>query len=72
MFTQEGQWIPGATFMHSRGGAFTSIGLTRIPDIRITGLALLMHFNPTIYRSEFGANGTSRLVTLQLGEQGGT
>ena len=65
-------WIAGATFTHQRGGAFTAIGLTRIPDIRITGLALLMHFRPTIYQSEFGADGTSRLVTLQLGQQGGT
>ena len=72
VFEQEDEWIAGATFTHSRGGAFTSIGLTRIPDIRITGLSLLMHFNPTLYKSEFGASGTSRLVTLQLGEQGGT
>ena len=72
VFKPVGQWIAGATFTHSRGGAFTAIGLTRIPDIRITGLALLMHFNPAIYRSEFGASGTSRLVTLQLGQQGGT
>jgi len=72
VFNQVGQWIAGATFTHSRGGAFTSIGLTRIPDIRITGLAILMHFNPTIYNSEFGASGTSRLVTLQLSELGGT
>jgi hypothetical protein len=72
VFKPVGHWIAGATFTHSRGGAFTAIGLTRIPDIRITGLALLMHFNPAIYRSEFGASGTSRLVTLQLGQQGGT
>jgi hypothetical protein len=65
-------WIAGATFTHQRGGAFTAIGLTRIPDIRITGLALLMHFNPKIYRSEFGASGTVRFVSLQLGQQGGT
>jgi hypothetical protein len=71
VFEPVGQWIAGATFTHSRGGAFTAIGLTRIPDVRITGLALLMHFNPTIYRSEFGSSSTSRLVTLQLGQQGG-
>ena len=65
--------IPVATFRHQDGnGALTAIGLTRIPDIRITALAILMYYNPTIYRSEFGASGTSRLVTLQLGQQGGT
>ena len=65
--------IAGATFRHQDGnGALTAIGLTRIPDIRVTALALLMYYNPTVYRSEFGASGTSRLVTLQLGQQGGT
>ena len=72
VFEPVGQWIAGATFTHQRGGAFTAIGLTRIPDIRITCLALLMHFNPKIFRSEFGTSDTSRLVTLQLGQQGGT
>jgi len=65
--------IAAATFRHQAGnGALTAIGLTRIPDIRVTALALLMYYNPTVYRSEFGASGTSRLVTLQLGQQGGT
>ena len=65
--------IAGATYKHQDGsGAFTAIGLTRIPDIRITALAILMYYRPTVYRSEFGASGTSRLVTLQLGQQGGT
>jgi hypothetical protein len=65
--------IAGATFRHQDGsGALTAIGLTRIPDIRVAAFALLMYYRPTIYRSEFGASGTSRLVTLQLGQQGGT
>jgi hypothetical protein len=65
--------IAGATFRHQNGnGALTAIGLTRIPDIRVAVLALLMYYGPTVYRSEFGASGTSRLVTLQLGQQGGT
>jgi hypothetical protein len=64
--------IAGATFRHQDGaGALTAIGLTRIPDIRVAAIALLMYYRPTIYRSVFGASGTSRLVTLQLGEQGG-
>ena len=65
--------IAAATFRHEDGsGALTAIGLTRIPDIRVTALALLMYYDPTVYKSEFGASGTSRLVTLQLGQQGGT
>jgi len=64
--------VAGATFRHQSGsGALTAIGLTRIPDVRIAALGLLMYYQPTIYRSEFGASGTSRLVTLQLGQQGG-
>lgn len=65
-------WIAGATFSHEDGGALTAIGLTRIPDIRLTALALLMYFRPDIFRSEFGASDTQRLVTLQLAQQGGT
>jgi len=72
VFKPVGGWIAAATFSHQGGGALTAIGLTRIPDIRVTALALLMYYRPTIYRSEFGASGTSKLVTLQLGQQGGT
>jgi len=65
-------WIAAATFRHQGGGALTAIGLTRIPDIRVAALALLMYYRPEIYRSEFGASDTSRLVVLQLSQQGGT
>jgi hypothetical protein len=68
----ESDFIPAATYKHTGGGALTAIGLTRIPDIRVAALALLMYYHPTVYRSEFGASGTSRLVTLQLGQQGGS
>ncbi|MDG6222072.1 MAG: hypothetical protein QCH99_02280 [Candidatus Bathyarchaeota archaeon] len=64
-------YIPAAVYRNVDGGAFTSIGLTRTPDARIAALALLMYYNPSIYKSEFGASGTSRLVTLQLSQQGG-
>jgi len=73
VFELKNSRIAAATFRHQDGsGALTAIGLTRIPDIRITALALLMYYDPTVYKSEFGASGTSRLVTLQLGQQGGT
>jgi hypothetical protein len=65
-------WIAGATYSHTGGGAFTAIGLTRTPDIRVSVLGLLMYYHPQIYKSEFEAGGTSRLVTLQLAQQGGT
>jgi hypothetical protein len=71
VFNQVGQWIAGTTYKHTGGGAFTAIGLTRIPDIRITVLALLMYYHPILYRSEFTSSGTTRLVVLQLGLQGG-
>jgi len=78
VFQQVGEWIAGATYNHRDPypnglirGSLTAIGLTRIPDIRITVLALLMYYHPTLYRSEFTTSGTSRLVVLQLGLQGG-
>jgi hypothetical protein len=76
IFQVVNNWIAGATFNH-RGsdsnvhGSFTAIGLTRIPDIRLTALGLLQFYRPTIYKSEYGASGTSRLVVLQLAQQGG-
>jgi len=73
IFNLKNSRVPAATFKHQDGnGALMAIGLTRIPDIRITAIGLLMYYNPIIYRTEFGASGTSRLVTLQLGQQGGT
>ncbi|MGQ9460206.1 MAG: hypothetical protein ACUVRA_03120 [Candidatus Bathyarchaeaceae archaeon] len=70
------QYCSAATFSHNGGGALTAIGLTRIPDIRVTALALLMYYRPTIYKSEFtlrtGERPTQRLVVLQLSQQGGS
>ncbi len=64
-------YIAGATYRHTGGGALIAIGLTRIPDIRITTLGILQFYHPTIYKSEFGAGGTSKLVVLQLAQEGG-
>jgi hypothetical protein len=71
-----GHYFAGGTYSHKASdniihGSFTAIGLTRTPDIRITALGLLQFYRPTLYKSEFTASGTSRLVTLQLGQQGG-
>jgi hypothetical protein len=81
VFQKRGEWIAGATYNHigSDGeihGSLTAIGLTRIPDIRVTALALLMYYHPILYKSEFtlrtGERPTQRLVVLQLGQQGGS
>jgi len=70
------EYIPAATYTNIEAdvghGAFTAIGLARIPDVRVTALAILMYYHPNIYKSMFEASDTSRLVTLQLSQQGGT
>ncbi len=75
IFNQADGRYAAATFEHVGTGAFTAIGLTRIPDIRIGTLALLMYYHPIIYRSEFTLDPderpTQRLVVLQLSQQGG-
>ena len=53
-------------------GSLLALGLTRTPDVRITALSLLSYYQPRLYPSEYTANGTSRLVVLQLGLAGGT
>lgn len=72
IFNTVGSWIPGAVFRHTTSGNFVAIGLTRIPDIRVTAIALLAYFSPRLYKQEFTAEGTQRLVVLQLGQVGGT
>lgn len=82
VFQKAGEWIAAATYNHRDPypngvihGSLTAIGLTRIPDIRITVLALLMYYHPVLYKSEFtitsGERPTQRLVVLQLSQQGG-
>ena len=79
VFDAVSNYYGAATFKHTGGtgkGAFTAIGLTRTPDIRVTALALLMYYNPIIYKSEFtltaGERPTQRLIVLQLSQQGGS
>ncbi len=71
IFDLVGNWIAGAVYRHAASGAFLALGLTRTPDIRLTALGLLSDYKPRIYRSEYTAGGTSRLVVLQLGQTGG-
>ena len=63
---------PGTIYNHVDGsstitGSFLALGLTRTPDIRLTGIGLLSYYQPRLYRSEYTSYGTSRLVVLQLG-----
>jgi len=77
VFNQVNNWIPGAVYRHifegdeNVTGSFLALGLTRTPDIRLTALGLLSYYKPRLYRSEYTAAGTSRLVILQLGQVGG-
>jgi hypothetical protein len=77
IFNPVGGYNPGTIYNHvSAGsstitGSFFALGLTRTPDIRLTGLGLLSYYHPRLYRSEYTAYGTSRLVVLQLGLVGG-
>ncbi len=64
-------WIAGAVYRHATSGALIALGLTRSPDIRLTALGLLSDYKPRLYRSEYTASGTSRLLILQLGQTGG-
>jgi hypothetical protein len=79
IFNQVSGWIPGAVYRHhvtesgttKFKGALLALGVTRVPDIRLTALGILCDYKPRLYRSEYTATGTSRLVVLQLGEAGG-
>ena len=76
VFDHVGSSIPAAVYRHAGTGGgyqggFYAIGLTRTPDIRLTAIGLLADYRPRLYRSEYTANGTSRIVVLQLGLVGG-
>jgi hypothetical protein len=77
VFNPVGEYNPGAIYNHvSDGssnitGSLLALGLTRTPDVRLTGLSLLSYYQPRLFRSEYTAYGTSRLVVLELGLMGG-
>ena len=77
IFNPVGGYNPGTLYNHvfagtsTITGSFLALGLTRTPDIRLTGIGLLSYYHPRLYRSEYTAYGTSRLVVLQLGLVGG-
>jgi len=73
VFNPVGTNNPGAIYNHKVSGSsditgsLLALGLTRTPDVRVTGLGLLSYYQPRLYSSQYSANGTSRLVVLQLG-----
>ena len=73
VFNPVGANNPGAIYNHKASGSsditgsLLALGLTRTPDVRVTGLGLLSYYQPRLYSSQYSANGTSRLVVLQLG-----
>src|SRR5665647_757934 len=73
IFNPVGNYYPGAIYnLVAAGstkitGSILALGLTRSPDVRITGLSLLSYYHPRLYASEYTTNGTSRIVILQLG-----
>ncbi|MGD6808089.1 MAG: hypothetical protein ACQCN3_00160 [Candidatus Bathyarchaeia archaeon] len=77
IFNQIGEYNPGAMYNHKASGStditgsLLALGLTRTPDVRLAALSLLSFYQPQLYRSEYTAYGTSRLVILQLGLIGG-
>jgi hypothetical protein len=77
MFDKKSGCYPGAVYRHvfsgetNITGSLLAIGLARTADIRLTALGLLSYYQPRLFRSEYTASGTSRLVVLQLGLVGG-
>ena len=71
-----GDYLAGAIYNHyasgstSITGSLLALGLTRTPDVRVTGISLLSYYQPRLYASEYTAEGTSRVVILQLGMVG--
>ena len=68
---------PGALYNHISNsvditGSLLALGMTRTPDIRLTALGILAYYQPRLFNSEYTAEGTSRLVILQLGLVGGS
>ena len=73
VFNPVGNNNPGAIYNHKATGSsnitgsLLALGLTRTPDVRVTGLSLLSYYQPRLYASQYTAAGTTRLVILQLG-----
>jgi hypothetical protein len=77
VFNPWNNYIPGAVFNHifksdnKITGSLFTLGVARMPDIRLAALGILATYNPTIYKTQYVAAGTSKLVVLELGLAGG-
>jgi hypothetical protein len=77
IFNPSGDYLAGAIYNHKATGStnitgtLLALGLTRTPDVRVTGLSLLSYYQPRVFASEYNATGTSRVAVLQLGLAGG-
>jgi hypothetical protein len=71
LFDPVNGYSAGAVYRNNVSGGFLALGLTRIPDIRLTALTLLSEFRPRLFRSDYTSYGTSRIAILQLGLVGG-
>jgi hypothetical protein len=77
IFNPVGGYLAGAVFNHifkgkpDVAGSLFTLGLTRVPDIRLAALGILSIYNPVLYKQQYTAAGSSKLVVLQLGLAGG-
>ena len=57
IFNPVGNYYPGAIYNHvavgstNITGSLLALGLTRTPDVRVTGLSLLSYYHPRLYAS---------------------
>jgi hypothetical protein len=78
IFNPVNGYLAGAVFNHifkgntTVTGSLFTLGLTRVPDIRLAALGILSDYNPVLYKQQYTAAGTSKLVVLQLGLAGGS
>jgi hypothetical protein len=66
-----GNSYPGSVFRNVQSGAFYPLGLSRVPDSRLTALGLLGYYKPQIYATIYTAANTTRTFVLQLKLVGG-
>jgi len=77
IFNPVSGYLAGVVFNHvfkgntTVTGSLFTLGLTRVPDIRLAALGILSLYNPVLYKQQYTATGTSKLVVLQLGLAGG-
>jgi hypothetical protein len=75
IFNRVGDYYAGATWAHIGNdglthGSLLALGLARTPDLKVAILGVLAIYRPSIYRSDFSVSGTTRIVTLQIGQLG--